>query len=254
MPGAIESVSVGGSSLSSMCGRFIITDTASDLAAMFDVEHEGANLPEPSWNIKPTEQIPVVLESAKSGPVVRRLESARWSLVPSFATELQSGFPTFNARSESAAAKPTFATSVASRRALVPATGYYEWRTAGTVKTPYFIHSDDGLPLAFAGLYSWWRNPALADDDPARWVLSATILTQDAEGPLAALHDRMPVIVAEEWWDQWLDPHTVGDQDLVNAAVAASRESAESLRYYEVAPVRGDGPELIEPVGEPSTV
>lgn len=235
-----------------MCGRYIITDTASDLAAMFDVEHEGENLPEPSWNIKPTEQIPIVLESAKSGPVVRRIESARWSLVPSFATELQSRFPTFNARSETAAEKSSFAKSVVSRRALVPATGYYEWHTVGTVKTPYFIHSDDGLPLAFAGLYSWWRNPALADDDPARWVLSATILTQDAAGPVMALHDRMPVILAEEWWDQWLDPHTVGDQSLVDAAVAASQDVGESLRYHEVAPIRGDGPELIEPVGEAS--
>lgn len=237
-----------------MCGRFIITDTASDLAAMFDVEHEGESLPEPSWNIKPTEQIPIVLESAKTGPVVRRLEAARWSLVPSFATELQSSFPTFNARAETAAEKPTFKSSVASRRALVPASGYYEWRMVGGTKTPYFIYSDDGLPLAFAGLYSWWRNPALDDDDPARWVLSATILTQDAEGPVAALHDRMPVILAEEWWDQWLDPHTRGDQSLVDAAVAASRETDESLRYHEVAPVRGDGPELIEPVGAPSPV
>ena len=71
-----------------------------------------------------------------------------------------------------------------------------------------------------------------ADDDPARWVLSATILTQDAEGPLAALHDRMPVILAEEWWDQWLDPHTEGTHDLVTAAVEASREVAEELDLH----------------------
>ncbi|WP_035875476.1 SOS response-associated peptidase [Cryobacterium sp. MLB-32] len=231
-----------------MCGRFIITDTASDLAAMFEVEHEGSNLPEPSWNIKPTEQIPIVLESAKQDPAVRRLESARWSLIPSFATEMTSSFPTFNARSESAAEKPTFKKSVASRRALVPATGYYEWHTVGTTKTPYFVHSDDGLPLAFAGLYSWWRNPSLADDDPARWVLSATILTADAQGPLSAIHDRIPVALPEETWDQWLDPHTVGDQEFVDAAVAASRSLAESLRFYEVAPVVGNGPDLIEPV------
>ncbi|TFC48579.1 SOS response-associated peptidase [Cryobacterium sp. TMT1-21] len=233
-----------------MCGRLIITDTASDLAAMFDVEHEGENLPEPSWNIAPTEQIPIVLESAKSGDVVRRLEAARWSLVPSFATELASGFPTFNARSETVGGKASFADSVVSRRALVPATGYYEWRTDGAVKTPYFIHSDDGLPLALAGLYSWWRNPAVSDTDPSRWVLSATILTQAAGGPLADLHDRMPVILAEEWWDQWLDPHTPGDQSFVDGAVAASRDAADALRFHEVAPIRGNGPELIEPAGD----
>ena len=232
-----------------MCGRFIITDTAPDLAAMFDVEHEGENLPEPSWNIKPTEQIPIVLESAKNGPVVRRLESARWSLVPPFSKELVSKYPTFNARSESAAEKASFKSSVVSKRALIPATGYYEWHTVGTTKTPYLIHSDDGLPLAFAGLYSWWRNPTLADDDPARWVLTATILTSDAQGALADIHDRVPVVLPEEWWDQWLDPHTTGDQGLVDAAVAASIPVAASLRFHEVAPIQGNGPELIEPVG-----
>ncbi|NYJ19322.1 SOS response-associated peptidase [Glaciibacter psychrotolerans] len=231
-----------------MCGRFIITDTAPDLVAMFDVEHEGENIPEPSWNVKPTEQIPIVLESAKQEPAVRRLEAARWSLVPSFAKELVSPYPTFNARAETAAEKATFKNSVASKRALIPATGYYEWHTVGTTKTPYFVHSDDGLPLAFAGLYSWWRNPALAEADSARWVLSATILTTDAQGPLAEIHDRIPVVLPEEWWDHWLDPTTVGDQSLVDAAVAASRETADLLSFYEVGPITGNGPELLEPV------
>jgi putative SOS response-associated peptidase YedK len=231
-----------------MCGRFIITDTAPDLVAMFDVEIEGENLPEASWNVKPTEQIPIVLESAKQDPPVRRLETARWSLVPSSAPELTLGFPTFNARAESVAQKPAFAPSLASKRALIPATGYFEWRTEGSTKTPYFISSDDGLPLAFAGLYSWWRNPALADADPARWVLTATILTTDAQGPLAEIHERMPVVLPEEWWDRWLDPRTTGDQQLVDAMVAASRPLAETLDFHEVGKVDGNGPELIEPV------
>ncbi|TFD48137.1 MULTISPECIES: SOS response-associated peptidase [Cryobacterium] len=234
-----------------MCGRFVITDTAEDLAAMFDVEHVGEGIPDPSWNVKPTEQIPIVLESVKDGPVVRRLESARWSLVPSFSKQLTSGYPTFNARAEEAAEKASYKNSVASKRALIPAAGYYEWHTAGKVKTPYFVHSDDGLPLALAGLYSWWRNPALPGDDPARWVLTATILTSDAQGALAEIHDRTPVVLPEEWWDQWLDPHTAGDQSLVDAAVAASRPPAAGLRFYEVAPLAGaaNGPELTEPVG-----
>ncbi len=231
-----------------MCGRFIITDTAPDLAAMFDVEIEGENLPGPSWNVKPTEQIPIVLESTKSDPAVRRLESARWSLVPPFATALASKYPTFNARSETVTTTASFQGAVARQRALIPATGYFEWCTTGTTKTPHFVHSDDGLPLAFAGLYSWWRNPELAADDPNRWVLTATILTADAQGPLAALHDRIPVVLPEEWWDHWLDPTTTGDQALVDAAVAASRSVAESLTFYQVAPITGNGPELIEPV------
>jgi putative SOS response-associated peptidase YedK len=230
-----------------MCGRFIITDTAPDLVAMFDVEIEGENLPEASWNVKPTEQIPIVLESAKQQPPVRRLEAARWSLVPPGSPDLSLGFPTFNARAESVAQKPAFAPSLTSKRALIPATGYFEWRTDGSTKTPYFVSSDDGLPLAFAGLYSWWRNPALADADPARWVLTATILTTEAYGPLAEIHERMPLVLPEEWWDHWLDPHTKGDQQLVDAAVAASRPLAEVLDFHEVATVEGNGPELIEP-------
>jgi putative SOS response-associated peptidase YedK len=231
-----------------MCGRFIITDTAPDLVAMFDVEIEGENLPEPSWNVKPTEQIPIVLESAKQDPPVRRLETARWSLVPSGSPDLALGFPTFNARAESLAQKPAFAPSLASRRALIPATGYFEWRTEGATQTPYFISSDDGLPLAFAGLYSWWRNPALGDTDPARWVLTAAILTTDAQGPLAEIHERMPLALPEEWWDHWLDPHTTGDQQLVDDAALASHQLAGTLDFHEVGTVEGNGPELIEPV------
>ncbi len=214
---------------------------------MFDVEITGDDLPEPSWNIKPTEQIPIVLESAKSDPPVRRLASARWSLVPPFAPALTSKYPTFNARSESVTTTASFKGAVPAQRALIPATGYFEWHTTGGEKRPHFVHSDDGLPLAFAGLYSWWRNPALAAHDPARWVLTATILTTDAHGHLAALHDRTPVILPEEWWDRWLDPNTPGNQALVEAAVAASRTVAEDLQFYEVGPITGNGPELIEP-------
>jgi putative SOS response-associated peptidase YedK len=230
-----------------MCGRLVLAETASDLAAMFDIEQEAENLPEQSWNVAPTSQIPIVVESAKTGEVVRRLESARWSLVPSFASEVSATFSTFNARSETAAEKPTFAASVARHRALVPVTGYYEWRTEAGTKTPYFIYSDDGLPLALAGLYSWWRNPAAAPDDPARWLLSATILTTDAQGALASIHDRVPVVLPEECWDEWLDPNTLGDQALIDAVVAASRSLSEELSFHVVGQVRGDGSDLITP-------
>lgn len=216
---------------------------------MFDIEHEAGELPEASWNVKPTDQIPVVLESMKSDPVVRRLESARWSLVPTFSPELTAAFATFNARAETVAEKPTFRTALAKTRAIVPVTGYYEWHTEGNTKTPYFVHSDDGLPLALAGLYSWWRNPTLGPDDPARWVLTATILTTGGQGALADIHDRMPVVLPEECWDAWLDPHTEGDQALVDAVVEASIEAAAGLAFYQVAPVTGDAPELLEPLG-----
>ncbi|WP_344297336.1 SOS response-associated peptidase [Agromyces neolithicus] len=230
-----------------MCGRFVISDTTPDLVRIFDVDTVGEGLPEPSWNVRPTDPIPVVLESKKEGPVVRRLEAARWSLVPSFSKELKLKYPTFNARSEGLATSSAFRASLAGKRAIIPADGYYEWHTVGKQKTPYFIHQGDG-PIAFAGLYSWWRDKSKAEDDPERWVLTATIITTDATGDLADIHDRIPVMLPPEFWSTWLDPDVTGDQSLVDQAVAASRPMVPSLAFHEVGPVNDNGPELIEPV------
>lgn len=230
-----------------MCGRFAQVLSAEDLQQVYSVDH-ASDVPAPSWNIAPTQQVAIILESAKTGEVVRRLESARWSLVPRFATELQGKYPTFNARSETAAEKASFRESVHSMRALVPAGGYYEWKTAGDVKTPYFIHRDEPL-LSFAALYSWWKDPSKAQTDASRWVLSTSILTAPATGALAEIHDRVPVFVSPDWWDTWLDPTEEGDDELVQATVQASLEVQAELRWHAVAPVRGDGPELIAPLG-----
>jgi putative SOS response-associated peptidase YedK len=128
-----------------------------------------------------------------------------------------------------------------------PADGYYEWHTVGKTKTPYYIHPAEGL-ITFAGLYSWWRDPAKDEDDPDRWVLTATILTTDAHGGLAEIHDRVPLVIPPDFWSMWLDPEAVGDQDLVDAAIAASTEATERLEWHRVGPVRENGPHLIEPL------
>lgn len=229
-----------------MCGRFVVAGERRDLLGLFDIELEGDNLPEPSWNVRPTDRVPVVIDSVRGDELpVRRLEGARWSLTPSFATSLAGKFPTFNARSEAIADKPFFTDSVVSRRAIIPASGYYEWKTVGTVKTPFYIHPPEGM-IAFAGLYSWWRDASLAPNDPARWNLTATILTRPAVGPLAEIHDRTPVILPPDWWDQWLDPTTKGDQEFVDEAVSASDEAIAELELHEVAPLTGeDRPEFI---------
>ncbi|MFM6974933.1 MAG: SOS response-associated peptidase, partial [Agromyces sp.] len=224
-----------------MCGRFAQVLNADELQQVYSVDH-ASPVPEPSWNIAPTQQVAVVLESAKTGEVVRRLETARWSLVPRFATELQGKYPTFNARSETAAEKATFRESVRTMRALVPAAGYYEWHTEGASKTPYFIHRDEPL-LSFAALYAWWRDPSKAETDADRWVLSTTILTAPATGALAEIHDRVPVFVSPDWWDTWLDPTEDGTEELVQATVAASLEVQHELQWHAVAPLQGDGPE-----------
>lgn len=229
-----------------MCGRFAVDSEVNELISDFVATGGDIHDWRPSYNLSPTDRVPVILESVKTGELVRRLELARWSLTPSWSKELTMKGPTFNARSETAATTSMFKASVASKRALIPATGYYEWHTEGKHKTPYFIHDPVG-ELAFAGLYSWWRDHSKADDDPDRWVLTATILTMDAVPHLAPIHDRNPVVLPSSFWQQWLDPSLVGDQELVDEARAAAVSVAESLEFHEVGPVKGDGPELMQP-------
>ncbi|WP_092501759.1 SOS response-associated peptidase [Agrococcus jejuensis] len=235
-----------------MCGRYVMAADPSDLVALFEVDEMG-DLPDRSWNVAPTDLAPVVVEppSRDGTPPARRLEAARWGLVPTWAKDLSGGVKAINARSETVAERRTFSASLGMRRALVPASGWYEWRKPE--KTPFYVHADDERPVAFAGLYSWWKSPEGA------WVLSSTILTADATGQLADLHDRMPVVLGPELWDTWLDAETEGDQHLVDAVVEAAAEQVESLVLREVGRavgnVRADGPELVAPApadaGEP---
>lgn len=240
-----------------MCGRFVVAGAATDLVEMFDIDLIADNLPEPSFNVAPTDRVSIVLDTigknaAADDEPVRRLEAARWGLVPVWSKDPKSGVSAINARIETAAEKSTFATAVKKRRAIIPATGYYEWKVIDGVKTPHFIHSPDGELMVFAGLYEWWRDPAAADNSPDRWLLSTSILTRDATGALAGIHDRMPVFLSPELLDEWLDPHTEGSTELLDEISAGGAEIAQFLEFHEVdkavGNVRSSGPSLIEPI------
>ena len=226
-----------------MCGGYALAEPTEVLEAVFNVDKVGENLPGPSWNIRPTNNVPIVVDTIdEQGSVVRRLESARWSLIPSWVRGEPPKFSTFNARSEDAASKASWRDAVKSKRCLVPASGYYEWVVEEGVKSPHYIHSDE--VLAFAGLYSWWR---AVPEDP--WMLTATILTMPTVPELAQIHDRNPVPLPRDYWEQWLNPAEVGTQEFVDAAVSASIPVASGLNEYRVGPIRGNGPELILPLG-----
>ncbi|MDF2492944.1 MAG: yedK 1 [Microbacterium sp.] len=130
-----------------MCGRFVVANVASELVGVLRVDVENPELPPPSYNIAPTGTAAIVLDSAKTDPPTRRLEPARWGLVPSWAKDPKVGVRAFNARSEELEEKPMFRQALIKRRAVVPATGYYEWKVAGDTKTPHFIHPADGSPM-----------------------------------------------------------------------------------------------------------
>lgn len=235
-----------------MCGRFVVANVGSELVGVLRVDVIGDHLPSPSFNIAPTSTVAIVLDSPKSEPSTRRLEAARWGLVPAWAKDPKVGARAFNARSEGLEDKPMFRTALHKRRAIVPATGYYEWKTTDDGKIPHYIHPADDSPLYFAGLYEWWRNPELADDAPERWLLSFTILTRDAIGRLGSVHDRMPLFLDPDHADAWLDPTTDNVQDVLDAAIDAAPDVAKTLDDHVVAKavgnVRNDGPQLLTPV------
>ena len=240
-----------------MCGRYVVAGAADDLVRMFDVDLAADDMPGPSFNVAPTDRVPIVLDTEPKGAdpddePVRRLESARWGLVPPWAKDVKVGVTAFNARIEAAAEKPHFTNAVKKRRAVVPATGYYEWKTVDDVKTPYFIHLPEGELFVFAGLYEWWRNPAEGDDSPDKWLLSTTILTREASGALAGIHDRMPVFLSPELLDEWLDPHTEGEEHLLAEISNGGEAVAEYAQFHvvdrAVGNVRNNSPELTRPL------
>ena len=235
-----------------MCGRFVVASSGSDLVGVLRVDVEGDDLPEPSYNIAPTSRVSIVLDSAKTEPPTRRLEPARWGLVPSWAKDPKIGVRAFNARSEELEDKPMFRNALEKRRAVVPASGYYEWKTTDDGKIPHYIHPADGAPLFFAGLYEWWKDPSKAEDAADKWLLSFTILTRDSIGRLGSIHDRMPLFVDADHADAWLDPTTDNVRDVLDAAIDAAPLVAETLDDHVVSGavgnVRNNSPELIEPV------
>lgn len=235
-----------------MCGRFVVARPADELVTLLRVDVVADRLPAPSFNVAPTDSAAIVLDSHRTAPPTRRLEPARWGLVPSWAKDAAAGARAFNARAEDLQRRPMFRGALRERRAVVPVTGYYEWKQEDGRKRPHFIHPSDGSPLYLAGLYEWWRDRARADDDPDRWLLSFTILTRDSVGALGSVHDRMPVTVSADAASEWLSGPDDQAADLVQMVLADSQSLAPALEIYPVSPavgnVRNDNPALIDRV------
>jgi putative SOS response-associated peptidase YedK len=243
-----------------MCGRIAISKDVDEMVTEFAAV-TGKSVEEwrPGWNISPTDPIPIVIEStAGSDELHRRLEVGRWSLVPSWSKTLKLKYTTFNAVAEEVTTKASYRGAVKSHRALIPVSGFYEWKKdAGQTKggRPFYIHPPEDEPLALAGLYSWWKDPERSDDDPELWTLTATILTSPAIDAVIDIHDRNPVPLPSHWWDDWLNPEIEGDQKFVDDAVAAAVEVADRLQLHEVSRAvsnggrgKADGPELTQPI------
>lgn len=234
-----------------MCGRFVLIESLRMMQNLF-----GYRLPEDydkrvldmsdRYNIAPTQPIAVV-DAGLDG--VRHARLVRWGLIPAWTKDAKTQSLLFNARSETAADKPSFRTAMRHRRCLVPASGFYEWRRMGTAKMPYYIRPRDGSTMAFAGLTETWLGPDGSEID------TGAILTTSANGLMAKLHDRMPVILAPGDWDEWLDCGNRRPRDVSHLMRPAADELLEAIPVSERAnSVANDDEALIAPLAEPLTV
>jgi putative SOS response-associated peptidase YedK len=235
-----------------MCGRYAASRRPEDLVEEFEVEQGPDRVLPASYNVAPTDDVYAVLERAPKGGTVpvRTLRALRWGLIPSWAKDASIGNKMINARMESVEEKPAFRRAFAKRRCLLPADGYFEWygQTKGK-KQPFFITPADGRPLAMAGLYELWRDQSKADDDPDRWLWSATVLTTTSTDDLGRIHDRMPLLVERDRYSSWLDPAHDDPGELRDLLVPAAPGRLTAFPVStEVNNVRNNGPELIEAI------
>jgi putative SOS response-associated peptidase YedK len=235
-----------------MCGRYVQASSPALLAERFGVTEIRERLAErePDYNVTPRREVPVVAVTAGDDPH-RTLDLLRWGLVPSWAKDLSIGDRMINARAETVATKPAYRKAFEKRRCIIPADGFYEWRRipGRRTKQPYFIHRIDREPLAFAGLWERWKPK---DDPDAPWTRSCAIVTTGANATLTLVHDRMPVVLPESAWEEWLDPENHDVERLQRLLVPAP---ADEFALYPVStavnrPVENSSA-LLEPVPEP---
>jgi len=219
-----------------MCGRYTLTVEQEALQVALGVE--GLVHPRPRYNIAPTQDLPAIVAGAEGRPAGKTL---RWGLVPSWARDPSIGNRMINARSETAAEKPSFRGPFRRSRCLLPADGFYEWRKEEGRKVPFWIHMEDHGPFTLAGLWDRWRGPEGEE------LETFTILTTEPNELLRPIHDRMPVIVAPEDREAWLGAGTPVDvlQSLLGP------HPAEPMAVQEVSThvnsPHNDDPSCIEP-------
>lgn len=224
-----------------MCGRYALSQSPSAYADWFGADAVKTEALAANYNVAPTD--PVYAAAEYHGE--RQLGSFRWGLIPWFAKDRKSAARSINARVETVATKASFKDSFGRRRCLIPADGFYEWQRLGEGKgkLPHYIYASDGGPLAFAGLWASWKDPETDER-----VRTCTILTGEPSELVRPIHDRMPVILDREVWDEWL-----GESDDVDRLIELLRTRPPvDLAMHPVSTlvnsVKNNLPELIEPL------
>lgn len=202
-----------------MCGRYSFF-TDDELYDRFKAVKGDWELQE-HYNVAPGMTMPIIVNTDQ-----RHVVPMRWGLIPSWAKEEKAGYKMINARSETLAEKPTFKKLLVHNRCLVPANGFFEWKKQDGPKQPYYIHLKNEPLFAFAGLYSEWKNPETGQE-----LSTYTIVTTEAEGPMADIHHRMPIILDRKFEDEWLNP------DISEAEEAMKQLQQAPLDKWDIYPI-----------------
>ncbi len=224
-----------------MCGRFAVIRQLEEFARLFHAGLIRLEHFEPSYNVAPSTIIPAII--TEDGE--RVVSGLQWGFTPVWAKELKDGPRPINARRETVATSGMFRNAFRHRRAIIPADGFFEWKTESGRKQPYFVHRADGEVMAFAGIWERWTDPAGRLATPLE---SCAIITTSANRRLSEVHDRMPVILEPEDWDRWLDSDLTTAEELEDLLEPAEDRVVE---FHAVSPdvgnVRSNRSDLIEP-------
>jgi putative SOS response-associated peptidase YedK len=228
--------------LAALCGRVRLSSDVSEIRLVFSISpHRPTPNTAPSWNVAPTDPLPVVRYDTKAGE--RSLDIMRWGLVPYWAKDIKVGFTNINAMAETIDTKSAFREALRRRRRLVPVDNFYEWKRTATGKQPYAIALADRRLMALAGLWENWRSPA------GEGVRSFAIITTKPNELCAELHNRMPVVLQPASWPAWLGEEICGSRQL---KALLGPIPADEMTCWPVSPrvgnVKNNDPALIDPI------
>ena len=219
-----------------MCGRFAVTLPSDAMAQLFAATPANYLPDVPNYNVCPTNRVHAVTWTGTD----RRLGAMRWGFIPHWYKKPNDGPLLINARAETVAEKPAFRAACRERRAVIVASGFYEWTRNGDTRLPWYITRSDGAPLAFAAVWQTWQAKE-ADDPPQH---TAAIVTTAANAPMSSIHHRMPVVLEQQDVGLWLGEQGKGAARLMRAA------PDDALVWHrvsrEVNSTRASGPHLIE--------
>jgi len=226
-----------------MCGRVRLSDDFSEIKIAFKIppEYPTPNSYAPSWNVAPTDNLPIVRYNPKEGS--RTLDMMRWGLVPYWAKDVKIGFKTINAMAETVDTKSAFREAFKRRRCIVPVDNFYEWKKLDAkTKQPYAIGLEGGRLMALAGLWENWKSP------DGEWLRSFTIVTTTPNELCGELHNRMPVILPSDTWSAWLGEESMEPDQLKSLLVPYAGVMKCWPVSARIGNVKNNDASLIEPV------